>query len=682
MKKDRYGLNKLAEQVRQVLPKILIANRGEIACRIIKSCREWNIKTVAIFHEDDRALPFVALADESFCLGQGELSQTYLCVEKILEIAIKTKVFAIHPGYGLLSENAEFAFEVEKKGLIFIGPTPENIRAMGDKAQSKKSLEGLSIPMVPSLKTSKNIESEKEEKEEFKKQALKIGLPVLLKASAGGGGKGMRIISQIEDFEESYDSCKREALKSFKDDRLLLEKYLLKARHLEVQVLSDTHQNHFHCFERECSYQRRHQKVIEESPASFLRQEIKNKLYQYATLITSHLNYRGAGTIEFVLDDQDNPYFLEMNTRLQVEHPVTEAVTGLDLVACQLIVASGLSLPFKQQDLVLEGYALEARIYSESPQEDFLPSIGTLIGLYFPKEQWPLCRLDSGVKLENKISLKYDPMIAKIISWGETREQATTRLRESLKEMAILGVSSNIAFCFQLLNHPEFFRRPDTAFLADYKDELLSQTSLTNFEKEEILKVLAILCWKEELQKKQEQVFFQTPLVASFFSNPVLYLEKTQISWQDVSSLALQILIEGEEGESFEGVHGGVWVRWGKEKSLFYKKLGNKLWFFYPTKGVFSFSLEFFLPPVKAKEGKDQGKGESFFVLSPMPGKILQLKVKKGERVEEGTPLLILEAMKMEHTLVSSVEGTIQECFFEEGEIVSAQVNLLEILRR
>jgi len=447
------------------IKKILIANRGEIALRVIQTARELGIKTVTLYTEEEKGLPHCTAGDESFSLGSGALKDTYLNQDKILSIAKACGADAIHPGYGFLSEKSSFAKLVTSSGLIFIGPSPESIDLMGDKKTSKIKIQELGVPSIP------GYHGENQELSHLKKEAKKIGFPVLVKASAGGGGKGMRIVEKEEEFEAALEGAKREALNAFGDDTVLLEKYITSPRHIEIQVMSDSHGNHLHLFERECSIQRRYQKIVEESPSPAVTNDLRAKMTAAALKITRGINYLGAGTIELILDTDGQFYFLEMNTRLQVEHPVTEMVTGLDLVALQILVAEGGVLPFKQEELKQKGHAIEVRLYAEDPDNNFLPSIGQikLIG----KTSLRNVRLDSGYLDGNDISISFDPMLAKLIAWGETRDLAADKLNEALNDVVFLGVRTNRDYLKRILTLPEYRQGLTfTHFVKTYEEKL------------------------------------------------------------------------------------------------------------------------------------------------------------------------------------------------------------------
>lgn len=447
------------------IQKILVANRGEIALRVLRTAREMGIKVVSIYAEDDKTLPHAMLADESYSLGSGALADTYLNQNKIIDIAKRSGADAIHPGYGFLSENAIFASMVEKAGIIFIGPTPDSITLMGDKSGSKKALEPLNIPMIP------GYHGDNQDEAFLADQARRIGFPVLIKASAGGGGKGMRIVNQEEDLLESIRGAKSEGLKSFSNDRVLIEKYIVNPRHIEVQLMSDTHGNHLHFWERECSIQRRYQKIVEETPAPSMSQELREKICQTAVQISSGINYRGAGTVEFILTPKNEFYFLEMNTRLQVEHPVTEMVTGFDLVRFQIMVASGDKLPVKQADIKQKGHAIECRIYAEDPDQNFMPSIGKIEKIGTPTLRD--VRLDCGFNDGAEVGVNYDPMLAKLIVWGKDRETSTSKTIQSLDDVLFLGVKTNRDYLKRILAHPAYAKGlTHTHFIPQYEADL------------------------------------------------------------------------------------------------------------------------------------------------------------------------------------------------------------------
>jgi acetyl-CoA carboxylase biotin carboxylase subunit len=443
------------------MKKILIANRGEIALRIMRSAREMGIKTVAVYSEADRNALHVRYADEAVCIGPAPSNQSYLVFEKIIGACKQTGAEAIHPGYGFLSENAAFAREVKKAGLILIGPSPEAMEIMGNKLSAKAAALKYNIPMVP------GTEEAITDVQEAKKRAEEVGFPILIKAAAGGGGKGMRIVESANDFEEQMKLAVSEATSAFGDGSVFIERYVSSPRHIEIQVLGDMHGNIVHLFERECSVQRRHQKVVEEAPSAVLTPEIRAAMGKCAVDVARSCNYVGAGTVEFILDEKLNFYFLEMNTRLQVEHPVTEMITGLDLVKEQIKIARGEKLSFKQEDLEIKGHAVELRVYAEDPANNFLPDIGTLKTYRLP--QGPGVRVDDGFEEGMEIPIYYDPMIAKLITYGKNREEAIERMVRAIDEYQITGIETTLPFGKFVMQHEAFTSgKFDTHFVKKY----------------------------------------------------------------------------------------------------------------------------------------------------------------------------------------------------------------------
>lgn len=453
------------------MQKILVANRGEIALRVMRTCKEMGIKTVAVYSEADRNAPFVSYADEAVCIGPAPSSESYLKMDKIIEVCKKLKVEGIHPGYGFLSENAEFAQKVKEAGITFIGPSPEAMEMMGDKLSAKAAAKKYNIPLVP------GSDGAITGVEEGKKIAEKTGFPLLIKASAGGGGKGMRIVNDISEFEEAMQRAVSEALSAFGDGAVFIERYVAGPRHIEIQILADTHGNVVYLFERECSVQRRHQKVIEEAPSSVLTPEIRAAMGKCAVDVAKACNYVGAGTVEFLLDENKNFYFLEMNTRLQVEHPVTELITGIDLVREQIKIARGEKLSFTQNDLKINGHAIEVRVYAEDPANNFLPDIGKL--KTYKRPQGLGVRVDDGFEEGMDIPIYYDPMIAKLITHGKDREEAINRMLRAIDDYKITGVETTLPFCSFVLKHPAFTSGNfDTHFVKKYfTPEVLKKTS-------------------------------------------------------------------------------------------------------------------------------------------------------------------------------------------------------------
>lgn len=428
--------------------KLLIANRGEIAVRVIRTCREMGISTVAVFSEPDRNSPHVYMADHAFCIGPAPSNESYLLGDRILELAVAQGCDAVHPGYGFLSENASFAQACQDAGVVFVGPTPDAIRAMGDKTEARKLMEKAGVPMAPGTVDAVA------DREEALRIALEIGFPILIKAAAGGGGKGMRIVREKKEFMASMDAAAREALAAFGDGRVFIEKYIDEPKHIEFQILGDEHGNYVHLFERECSIQRRHQKVIEEAPSPSVSPDLRARMAEAAIEAGRSCGYVGAGTVEFLLSRTGEFYFMEMNTRLQVEHPVTEWITGVDLVAEQIHVAQGAPLRFRQDDLHIRGHSIECRVYAEDPASGFLPDPGQLRVHRLPAG--PGVRVDAGVEEGGTVQIHYDPMISKLTTWGQDRQKAIARMIRAIDEYEIAGVETTLPFCRFVLQHHDF----------------------------------------------------------------------------------------------------------------------------------------------------------------------------------------------------------------------------------
>jgi propionyl-CoA carboxylase alpha chain len=464
------------------IKKILVANRGEIAIRVMRSAKELGIKTVAVYSEADKMLPHASYADEAVNIGPAAASESYLVQDKIIAACKQTGADAIHPGYGFLSENASFAERVEKEGLIFIGPSPEAIRIMGDKLTSKQTVQKFNVPLVPGMDEPINDVGK------AKKVANEIGYPVMIKASAGGGGKGMRIVNDPKDFEEQMDRAMSEARNSFGNDEVFIEKFISSPKHIEVQVLGDQHGNIIHLFERECSIQRRHQKVIEEAPSALLTEEKRKQIGEAAVNVAKSCSYFGAGTVEFIADEKLDFYFLEMNTRLQVEHPVTELITGIDLVKEQIRIANGEKLSFSQDDLSINGHSLEVRVYAEDPENNFLPDTGKLKTYIRP--QGAGVRVDDGYEQGLDVSIYYDPMIAKLITYGKDRSEAIDRMRRAIAEYQITGVKTTLPFCDFVLTHKEFI---DGSFTTKFVESHYDPEKLKVNPSDEVAEVGALI---------------------------------------------------------------------------------------------------------------------------------------------------------------------------------------------
>lgn len=481
------------------IKKLLIANRGEIALRIMRTAREMGISTVAVYSEADRLSPHVKFADEAVCLGPPPSNQSYLLGDKIIQVCKELNVDAIHPGYGFLSENADFAKKVTDAGIIFVGPSPESIEVMGSKLAAKQAVSKYNIPLVPGTEEAISDISA------AKKKAAEIGYPILIKASAGGGGKGMRIVESEAEFEEQMQRAVSEAQSAFGDGAVFIEKFITSPRHIEIQVLGDQHGNTVYLFERECSIQRRHQKVIEEAPSAVVSPEMRKAMGEAAVGVAKACNYYGAGTVEFIVDDKLNFYFLEMNTRLQVEHPVTEMITGKDLVREQIRIAEGNSLPFAQEDLKIHGHAVEVRVYAEDPKNNFLPDIGKLIT--YRRPQGPGIRVDDGFEEGMDIPIFYDPMIAKLITHGENRQEAIDRMIRAINDYRITGIETTLDFCRFALQHEAFTSGMfDTKFVERYFTPEKLEPVFSEEEKQ-ILAALAVVFY----EKEENQINPKTP---------------------------------------------------------------------------------------------------------------------------------------------------------------------------
>ncbi len=624
-----------------MIQSLLIANRGEIACRIIRTARRLGVRTVAVYSDADRGALHVREADEAVHIGASPARESYLVAEKIIAVAQATGAEAIHPGYGFLSENAEFAEAVEAAGLVWVGPKASSIRAMGLKDAAKKLMVAAGVPVTP------GYHGEDQAPERLQAEADSIGYPVLIKAVAGGGGKGMRRVNASAEFQEMLASCKREAAASFGDDRVLIEKYVERPRHIEVQVFGDGRGNVVHLFERDCSLQRRHQKVIEEAPAPGMDEETRAAVCSAAVKAARAVDYRGAGTVEFIADASeglrgDRIWFMEMNTRLQVEHPVTEEITGQDLVEWQLRVASGEPLPLRQDELSIRGWAMEARLYAEDPAHEFLPSTGRLDHFQLGRA----IRVDTGVEEGDRISPYYDPMIAKLIARGSTRDEAIDRLVDSLEQVEIWPVRTNAGFLALAAGDPDFRSgEVDTGFIPSRIDRLVPDGA----PPEGVWNLAA------------------TALLASSFGNGG----------------------EGDPWDSLRGFranagpdlrvalsHGGGTrlVEAGGDPPLEGIATASG-----ETVLVFSAGQAFAFTLPGAGGGAAGGAASDGALLSPMPGRVISVEVRQGDRVAKGPKLLTLEAMKMEHSLVAPFEGVVAELEAVEGGQVSEGMLLVRV---
>ena len=656
--------------------KILIANRGEIACRVIRTARKMGIATVAVYSDADARTPHVRLADEAVYLGPPPASESYLKAELILEACKKTGAEAVHPGYGFLSERESFAKLLADNGIAFIGPPPKAIAAMGDKIESKKLAEKAKVNVVP------GFIGEIRDTEHAVEIANGIGYPVMMKASAGGGGKGMRLAHSEKDVRETFDSVRREGLSSFGDDRVFIEKFIVNPRHIEIQVLGDQHGNVLYLGERECSVQRRHQKVIEEAPSPFVTPEMRKAMGEQAVALSKAVGYFSAGTVEFIAGADRSFYFLEMNTRLQVEHPVTECVTGLDLVEQMIRVAAGEKLAFGQKDVKLDGWAIESRVYAEDPYRGFLPSTGRLVR-YQPPETIDGVRVDDGVAEGGEVSIYYDPMIAKLITSGKTREQAMDRQIAALDSFLIDGIGHNIDFLSALMQHPRFRAGElTTGFIAEeYPDGFAGAPADAK-----LLSDLAIIAALVGFLSEQ-----RASGISGQLNGPPALPEDRVVK---VSGAEHRVHFEVYENGWLASVDGGprsdVVAEWepgqrtfrgtidGRGRIVHVQRQGRK-WKL-TTRGASH--LVSVLPAHVAelshymieKAPPDLSK----FLLCPMPGLLTQLNVGEGDKVEAGQPLAVVEAMKMENILRAEKAGVVAKVAAQPGESLAVDAVILE----
>jgi len=659
--------------------KILIANRGEIACRVIRTARRLGIRTVAVYSEADAHAWHAELADEAVAIGPPSARESYLRGEKIIAAAVATGAEAIHPGYGFLSENADFAEACAAAGLVFIGPPAAAMRAMGSKSEAKALMEKAGLPVVPGYHGTDQDDGA------LAAAARRIGFPVLLKASAGGGGKGMRRVDKPGEFTDALASARREAKAAFGDDRMLVEKYLLGPRHVEVQVFADSQGHVLHLFERDCSVQRRHQKVIEEARAPGLAPDLTSRMGEAAIAAAAAVGYVGAGTIEFILDRSGEFFFMEMNTRLQVEHPVTEMVTGLDLVEWQLRVASGEPLPSTQAEVTAWGHAFEARIYAEDPARDFLPATGRLVHFALPEPDGHV-RIDSGVRPGDEISIHYDPMLAKLIVWDEDRERARRRLLAALGQMEIVGLANNVAFLKALASHPAFAAgEVDTGFIERHHDALFAPAAP---DRARILAaaVGSLLLGQEDKARQAAAASADPHSPWSAMDGWRLNLDARQAFRFLLAGVEQEVVLQGGgrgleldlgagvkpvgftsgaegrlritlEGLGFEATV----VRQGQSLTIFCDGAAERLEL---------------IDPLAAAEVSETPSGR---LTAPMPGRIVHLHVEQGARVKRGDTLLVLEAMKMEHSILAPADGIVESLDYAVGDLVEEGAALLSL---
>ena len=689
----------------QLFNKILIANRGEIACRVIKTAKKMGIETVAVYSTADKNSLHVSMADNAYCIGEARAQESYLNIAAIIAAAKESGSEAIHPGYGFLSENPQFAQACQEAGIVFIGPSVAAMQAMASKQLAKQLLEKTKVPLTPGYHGIDQNDAT------LFKEAQKIGFPVLLKAASGGGGKGMRSVHDQKEFAAELASARREAQASFGDQTLIIEKLVLNPRHIEVQIMADNHNNVVHLYERDCSLQRRHQKIIEEAPAFNLDDSLRNKITQAACDVARAIDYRGAGTVEFLVDSEHHFYFMEMNTRLQVEHPVTEMITGLDLVEWQINIAANLPLPCQQAEINKLGHAIECRIYAEDPEQNFMPSVGQLHFIKTPHGEG--IRLDTGVVVGSDITIHYDPMITKLIAWGETRPQALQRLQTALSHYAIGGVKTNITFLQTILQNPRF-----TA--AQITTDFLEKETIIITEPDPIQALIAVTAL--DYLKLTQHPHSDDPLWHEAFAwQPHLtrswtwrYRIKTTIYSVDIEAITpqkLTIKLDGHnETITISRNNDALIIDNGHEKNKITPKdlpsfslrpghgekvpegrmrasqcavlyscllqgccgaleeYQNKVYCYFPD-GIAI--VEPYTP-----EDEAQSTPVNYELTSPMPATVVAILKNKGDTVKQGDRLIVLEAMKMEHTIHAPKDGILSDIYFEIGAQVSEGVEL------
>lgn len=656
--------------------KILIANRGEIACRVIKTARKMGIKTVAVYSEADNDALHVEMADEAVCIGPAASAESYLVIDKIIKAIKDTKADAVHPGYGFLSENASFARKLKREGIAFIGPNVNAITKMGDKIESKKLAEKAKVNAVPG-----HTEALRDTKQALS-VAKKIGYPVMLKASAGGGGKGMRVAWDEAEAKQGFISAKREAASSFGDDRVFVEKFIEEPRHIEIQVMADSHGNTIYLGERECSIQRRHQKVIEEAPSPFLDEETRKAMGEQAVQLAKAVKYVSAGTVEFIVDANRNFYFLEMNTRLQVEHPVTEKITGYDLVEMMIRVAAGEKLKVKQEDVTLTGWSMETRVYAEDPFRGFLPSIGRLVRYQAPEENEHV-RVDTGVYEGGEISMYYDPMIAKLISYGADREEAIAHMRHALDGYYIRGVGHNISFLAALMAHPRFQEgRLTTNFIADEYPDGFNESDVHHDDPELLVAVAASVhrAYQERAadisgqfeghQRKVKDDWIVLMGAKEYKANVVIAEGGFDVA---IGKDSLSVRTDWQLGTPlFEAEINGALTtlqveRNGAGYSLFHSGTRADVVVLNPRMA----ELYGLMPE---KIAADMSK----YLLSPMPGLLMSLSVEEGQEVKGGEELAVIEAMKMENVLLAEKDCVVKKVCAEAGDSLTVDQVIIE----
>ena len=650
-----------------MLRRLLIANRGEIVCRIARTARRLGVTSIAVYSDADVRARHVRIADEAYRLGAAPAAESYLDIDKILALAVRVGADAVHPGYGFLSENPDFSQACFDAGLTFVGPPAAAIRAMGSKSASKAAMAAVGVPVAP------GYHGEDQSPQRFAAEAARVGFPLIIKASAGGGGKGMQVVKDAAGVAAAFESARRLARTAFGDDRLLLERYFPQARHVEVQIFADSHGATVSLFDRDCSVQRRHQKIIEEAPAPGLREEVRASMSSAAILSAQAVGYVGAGTVEFLVDEAQHFYFMEMNTRLQVEHPVTEAVTGVDLVEWQLRVAQGERLATLQSEIRLRGAAMEARVYAEDPARGYLPSVGPIAHLRWPDEA-PGLRLDVGYDEGDEVSTFYDPMLGKVIAWGETRIEAAERLRRALEELEVVGVATNTALLLSVLADEEF-RHSGVA--TNFLDVRRSELSFADPPADDVDAALAALfCatraiqpdalwadtrgWRLGAVPRSVWAFGERTAIVEF-----LGLDRYRA---ELGGRQYELRIVARTGRSLDAELNGALER------VRIAEVGRELHLYRRGRHV-ALRLSHAEDALQVAAGAEEGS-----LLTPLPGTVVAVHVTAGESVARGAPLVTVEAMKMEHTLIAPHAGTVARIPFGVSDRVAAGAVLVELL--
>ncbi|MDP6351848.1 MAG: acetyl-CoA carboxylase biotin carboxylase subunit [Alphaproteobacteria bacterium] len=658
----------------RIFDSILVANRGEIAVRVMRTAKALGYRAIAVYSEADAGAPHVRIADDAVMIGPAPVGESYLAMDRILTAAKESGARAIHPGYGFLAENADFARASDKAGLIFIGPDADVIALMGNKAEAKRRMIDAGVPCIP------GYEGEDQSDQAMVKAAKKIGYPLMVKAAAGGGGRGMRLVEKAKDLADALKAARSEALNAFASDQLILEKAIFRPRHVEIQVFADSQGNSIHLGERDCSVQRRHQKVVEEAPCPVMTQDLRARMGQAAVDAARSIGYRGAGTVEFLLDGDGAFYFLEMNTRLQVEHPVTEMITGLDLVALQIQVAQGLPLGLAQDDVTFDGHAIEVRLYAEDPAQGFLPVTGRID--IWRGASGEGVRIDAGIESGLELSPFYDPLVAKIIAWGDSREIARHRLIEALKKTVLFGTTTNKGFLIDVLERERFATGDaTTAFIGEEFGDADLAASMPTFRQAAIAAVVQFLVERQQALDASVNV---SPALLDWSSGGLLTTRYVYTFGDADMDLTVAphrqghyVVRHGEDGVHIDVIEcADISARLtvdGRRQVVFYSA---------PSDGVLDLSVEgrtlHFRNRIAFAAGAEEIAGGGR-VVAPMHGALLEVLVKPGDEVEVGTRLAVLEAMKMQHDILAEVDGTVREVLAAAGNQVAANDVLIEI---